>query len=214
AAHGVGELLKSGWKPKRTLIYASWDGEEEGLIGSTEWAEQHASELANAAAYFNMDVAVPGAKFGASAVPSLKQFLRDVSKAVPSAKGGTVYEAWEKADEPSSPSTQSPTEAIGDSRRMPAAPVKGEVPVGDLGSGSDYSAFLQHLGIPCTDVSSTGSYGVYHSVVDNFAWFKKFGDPDFVYEQQMARIFGLEVLRMADADVLPYDYEQYGKEIT
>ena len=214
AVHGVGELLKSGWKPKRTLIFASWDGEEEGLIGSTEWAEQHASELTNAAAYFNMDVAVSGAKFGASAVPSLKQFLRDVSKAVPSAKGGTVYEAWQKADQPSSPSTQSPTEAIGESRRMPAAPVKGEVPVGDLGSGSDYSAFLQHLGIPCTDVSSTGSYGVYHSVFDNFAWFKKFGDPDFVYEQQMARVFGLEVLRMADTDVLPYDYEQYGKEIT
>jgi len=213
AAHGLGELLKSGWRPKRTLIFASWDGEEEGLIGSTEWAEQHASELTNAAAYFNMDVAVSGQKFGASSVPSLKQFLRDVSKAVPSPKGGTVYEAWEKADQPGAPSTQSPTEAIGDSRRMPAAPVKGEVPVGDLGSGSDYSAFLQHLGVPATDVSSTGSYGVYHSVFDNFAWFKKFGDPDFVYEQQMARIFGLEALRMAGADVLPYDYEQYGKEV-
>jgi N-acetylated-alpha-linked acidic dipeptidase len=214
AVHGVGELLKSGWKPKRTLIFGSWDGEEEGLIGSTEWVEQHASELTNAAAYFNMDVAVSGPKFGASAVPSLKQFLRDVSKAVPSPKGGSVYESWQKADQPGSPSTQSPTEAIGDSRRMPAAPVKGEVPVGDLGSGSDYSAFLQHLGVPSTDVSSTGSYGVYHSVFDNFAWFKRFGDPDFVYEQQMARILGLEVLRMADADVLPYDYEQYGKEIT
>ena len=213
AAHGLGELLKSGWRPKRTLIFASWDGEEEGLIGSTEWAEQHASELTNAAAYFNMDVAVSGQKFGASSVPSLKQFLRDVSKAVPSPKGGTVYEAWEKADQPGAPSTQSPTEAIGDSRRMPAAPVKGEVPVGDLGSGSDYSAFLQHLGVPATDVSSTGSYGVYHSVFDNFAWFKKFADPDFVYEQQMARIFGLEALRMAGADVLPYDYEQYGKEV-
>jgi N-acetylated-alpha-linked acidic dipeptidase len=91
--------------------------------------------------------------------------------------------------------------------------VKGDVPVGDLGSGSDYTAFLQHLGIPSSDVSSSGAYGVYHSVFDNFAWFKKFGDPDFVYEQQMARIFGLEAVRMADADVLPYDYEEYGKEI-
>jgi N-acetylated-alpha-linked acidic dipeptidase len=87
------------------------------------------------------------------------------------------------------------------------------VPVGDLGSGSDYSAFQQHLGVPSTDISSTGPYGVYHSVFDNFAWFKKFGDPDFVYEQQMARVFGIEALRMADADVLPYDYEEYGKEI-
>jgi N-acetylated-alpha-linked acidic dipeptidase len=97
AVHGVGELLKSGWKPKRTLVFGSWDGEEEGLIGSTEWVEQHEAELANAAAYFNMDVAVSGQKFGASAVPSLKQFLRDVTKVVPSPKGGTVYEVWQKA---------------------------------------------------------------------------------------------------------------------
>jgi N-acetylated-alpha-linked acidic dipeptidase len=210
--HGVGELLKSGWKPKRTMIFCSWDGEEEGLIGSTEWAEQHESELRGAAAYFNMDVGVSGSKFGASAVPSLKQFLRDVTKAVPSPKGGTVYEAWQKFDQLGASSTQSPAE-IGDSRRMPAALAKGDAPVGDLGSGSDYSAFQQHLGVPSTDISSTGPYGVYHSVFDNFAWFKKFGDPDFVYEQQMARVFGLEALRMADADVLPYDYEEYGKEI-
>ncbi len=214
AVHGVGDLLKSGWRPKRTLIFASWDGEEEGLMGSTEWVEQHERDLATAAAYFNMDVAVSGAKFGASAVPSLKQFLRDVTKVVPSPKGGTVYEAWQKAAQPDAPSTQSPTEAIGDSRRLPAAQVKGDVPVGDLGSGSDYTAFLQHLGIPSSDVSSSGPYGVYHSVFDNFAWFKKYADPDFVYEQQMARVFGLEALRMTDADVLPYDYEEYGKEIS
>jgi N-acetylated-alpha-linked acidic dipeptidase len=213
AVHGVGELLKSGWKPKRTMVFCSWDGEEEGLMGSTEWVEDNEAALANAAAYFNMDVAVSGPKFGASAVPSLKQFLRDVTKAVPSPKGGTVYEAWQKAAQPDAPSTQSPTEAIGDSRRLPAAQAKGEVPVGDLGSGSDYTAFLQHSGVPSSDVSSSGAYGVYHSVFDNFAWFKKFADPDFVYEQEMARVFGLEAVRMADADVLPYDYEQYGKEI-
>jgi N-acetylated-alpha-linked acidic dipeptidase len=213
AVHGVGELLKSGWKPKRTMIFGSWDGEEEGLMGSTEWAEQHESELVDAAAYFNVDVAVSGPKFGASSVPSLKQFLRDVTKAVPSPKGGTVYEAWQKGDQSGAPLTQSPTEAIEGSRRAPAAPTKGDVPVGDLGSGSDYSVFQQHLGVPSTDMSSSGPYGVYHSVFDNFAWFKKFGDPDFVYEQEMARVFGLEALRMADADVLPYDYEEYGKEI-
>jgi N-acetylated-alpha-linked acidic dipeptidase len=213
AVHGIGDLLKSGWKPKRTIVFGSWDGEEEGLIGSTEWAEQHETELANAPAYFNMDVAVSGPKFSASAVPSLKQFVRDVTKTVPSPKGGTVYEAWEKGDQPGALLAQSPAEAIEGSRRMPAAPTKGEAPVGDLGSGSDYSAFQQHLGVPSTDVGSGGPYGVYHSVFDNFAWFKKFGDPDFVYEQQMARVFGLEVLRMANADVLPYDYEQYGKEI-
>lgn len=209
--HGIGELLKSGWKPKRTVIFASWDGEEEGLMGSTEWAEQNEAGLAKSPAYFNMDVAVSGSKFGASAVPSLKQFLRDIAMAVPSPKGGTVYEAWQKTDHPSAGSSQAPNEA--DSRRMPAAALEDDVRVGDLGSGSDYSAFLQHLAIPATDIGSTGPYGVYHSTFDDFAWFKKFGDPDFVYEQEMARIFGLEMLRMADADVLPYDYQEYGKEI-
>jgi N-acetylated-alpha-linked acidic dipeptidase len=213
SVHGVGELLKSGWKPKRSLLFCSWDGEEEGLMGSTEWAEQHESELANAPAYFNVDVAVSGPKFGASAVPSLKQFLRDITSTVPSPKGGTVYEAWQKASQADAPSTQSPTEAIGDSRRAPAAGIKGEVPVGDLGSGSDYTVFLQHLGVPSTDISSTGPYGVYHSAFDDFAWFKKFGDPDFTYEQEMARVFGLEAVRMADADVLPYNYEEYAKEV-
>jgi len=214
SVHGIGELLKSGWKPKRTVIFGSWDGEEEGLIGSTEWVEQHESELRNSPAYFNVDVAVSGPKFGASSVPSLKQFIRDIAKEVPSPKGGTVYDVWQKASQPETPSaTQSPTEAIGDSRRTPAAQVKGDVPVGDLGSGSDYTAFLQHLGVPSTDISSSGPYGVYHSVFDNFNWFKKFGDSDFVYEQQMARVLGLEAVRMADADVLPYDYEEYGKEV-
>jgi N-acetylated-alpha-linked acidic dipeptidase len=210
AVHGVGELLKSGWKPKRTLIFASWDGEEEGLMGSTEWAEQHESDLSNAPAYFNMDVGVSGQKFGASAVPCLKQFLRDIAKAVPSPKGGTLYEVWQKSSQPQAPSSQLPAE---DNRRMPAAQVKNDVPVGDLGSGSDYTPFLQHLGVPSTDISSTGPYGVYHSVFDNFAWFKKFADPDFVYEEEMARVFGLEAVRMADADILPYDYDEYGNEI-
>jgi N-acetylated-alpha-linked acidic dipeptidase len=213
SVHGVGELLKSGWKPKRTLLFASWDGEEEGLMGSTEWVEQHEAELENAAAYFNMDVGVSGPKFGASAVPSLKQFVRDVTKVVPSPKGGTVYEAWKKSAQPEALSAQSPGETVVENHRLPNVQVKGDVPVGDLGSGSDYTAFLQHCGVPSTDMGSSGPYGVYHSVFDNFAWFKKFGDPEFVYEQEMARVFGLQAVRMADADVLPYDYEEYGKEI-
>src|SRR5271165_3101334 len=213
SVHGVGDLLKSGWKPKRTVVFCSWDGEEEGLMGSTEWAEQHESKLENSPAYFNVDVAVSGPKFGASAVPSLKQFVRDVTKAVPSPKGGTVYEEWQKASQPEAPSTQSPTEAVAEIHRAPVVQIKSDVPVGDLGSGSDYTAFLQHLGVPSTDMTSSGPYGVYHSVFDNFAWFKKFGDPEFVYEQEMARIFGLEAVRMADDDVLPYDYEEYGKEV-
>src|SRR5207244_5973237 len=95
AVHGIGELLKTGWKTKRTMVFGSWDAEEQGLMGSTEWGEQHAADLQNSPAYFNMDVAVSGPKFGSAAVPSLKQFIRDVTKVLPSPKGGTVYEAWQ-----------------------------------------------------------------------------------------------------------------------
>jgi N-acetylated-alpha-linked acidic dipeptidase len=209
--HGLGELLKSGWKPKRTIVIGSWDAEEEGLIGSTEWGEEHAQDLRNAAAYFNMDVAVAGKKFGASGVPSLKEFIREVSKAVPSPEGGTVYQAWKKSSQPS-PDNPRPQETS--TFRPPPLASHNDVPVGDLGSGSDYTVFLQHLGVPSTDISSTGDYGVYHSTFDDFAWFKKFGDPDFAYEQQMARVYGLELIRMSGADVLPYDYANYGKEIS
>ncbi len=212
AVRGVGELLKSGWKPKRTMVFGSWDAEEEGLIGSTEWGEAHEKELGNAVAYFNMDVAVAGPTFGASAVPSLKQYLRDVTAAVPSPKGGNVYDVWRQAAQAHEPAP--PTDAIGPTYKGAMAQSKPDAPVGDLGSGSDYTVFLQHLGVPSVDIGSTGPYGVYHSVFDNFNWFKKFGDPDFLYEQEMARIFGLEVVRMADTDVLPYDYEEYGKEMS
>jgi len=211
AVHGVGELLKSGWKPKRTIVFGSWDSEEQGLMGSTEWGEQHASDLQNAAAYFNMDVAVSGPKFGASAVPSLKQFIRDVTKAVASPKGGSVYDAW-RAESESGKNAGPQEEASGGTYRPPAAQIA-DAPVGDLGSGSDYTVFLQHLGVPSADIGSTGPYGVYHSAFDNFNWFKKFADPDFVYEQQMARVYGLLPIRMADADVLPLDYQEYGKEV-
>lgn len=207
SVHGLGELLKSGWRPKRTIVIGSWDAEEEGLIGSTEWAEQNAESLRNAVAYFNMDVGVSGQRFGASSVPSLKQFLRDVTKAVSSPGGGSVYDVWKQ--QKSKHADDNPDEHL----REPAAP-QTDVPVGDLGSGSDYTAFLQHLGVPSTDISSLGPYGVYHSVFDDYAWFTKNADPTFVYEQEMARVYGVELMRMADADVLPYDYENYGREIS
>jgi len=210
SVHGLGELLKSGWKPKRTIVIASWDAEEEGLIGSTEWGEAHAQELENAAAYFNVDVGVSGKKFAASGVPTLKEFIREITRAVPSPQGTTVYEAWRKATAPGAEGGH-PEETA--THRPPPSAMQNDVPVGDLGSGSDYSVFLQHLGVPSIDISSTGDYGVYHSAFDDFAWFKKFGDPDFRYEQEMARIYGLEIVRMSSADVLPFDYENYGREI-
>jgi N-acetylated-alpha-linked acidic dipeptidase len=217
AVHGLGALLKQGWKPKRTMVICSWDAEEEGLVGSTEWAEMHAAELAHAVAYFNTDVGVSGPSFNASAVPSLKEFVRDVTRQVPSPKGGTVYEQWQKSQaenrrgrENASAATRAtnPFNALSNSTITPEG-----VRVGDLGSGSDYTPFIQHLGVPSTDIGSDGPYGVYHSTFDDYTWFVKFADPTFVYEQQQARVFGLELLHMADADVLPYDYRLYGHEI-
>jgi N-acetylated-alpha-linked acidic dipeptidase len=145
-------------------------------------------------------------------VPSLKQYLREVSQAVPSPKGGSVYEQW-KITQEKREKDRAHDNALGGSPRQPNAVVKKDVNVGDLGSGSDYTPFLQHLGVPSADIGSNGPYGVYHSVFDNFAWFTKFGDPTFEYEQQMARVYGLETLRMASEDVLPFDYDEYGKEI-
>ncbi|HKW74880.1 MAG TPA: M28 family metallopeptidase [Terriglobales bacterium] len=207
--HGMHDLLHDGWKPERTIVFASWDAEEEGLIGSTEWGEQNERNLAHAAAYFNLDVAVSGPNFNASAVPSLKGFVRDVTKFVPSPKGGMLYDVWKQ--EKSKPAQHTPDFNQG---RRSNAHVENDVPVGDLGSGSDYSVFIQHLGVPSADMTSSGPYGVYHSTFDDYTWFIKFGDPTFVYEQEMARVLGLEALHMASADVLPYDYELYGREIS
>jgi N-acetylated-alpha-linked acidic dipeptidase len=202
AVHGVGALLKSGWRPKRTLMFCSWDAEEQGLIGSTEWVEQHEQMLEKAVAYFNVDVAVSGPSFSAAAVPSLKEFIRQVTQAVPSPKPNqSVYDVWKSGqNQPSENRANAPSDS--------------DVRVGDLGSGSDFTPFLQHVGVPSTDIGSGGPYGVYHSVFDNYAWFTMNADPDFVYLQEMARVLGLEAIRMADADVLPYDYAAYARDIT
>lgn len=214
AVRGVGQLLKSGWRPKRTIVFASWDAEEEGMVGSTEWAEQHAQELTGAVAYFNMDVAVSGPHFAAASVPSLKQFMRDVAKSVPSPQGGSVYDAWQdRGPEKSATKNEVFPDVNGSARHTSAAPSRQDVSVGDLGSGSDYSPFLEHLGVPSADMGTHGPYGVYHSAFDDFTWFSRFADPQFLYVQQMSRLNGLQVLRMADADVLPFDYEAYGDEI-
>jgi N-acetylated-alpha-linked acidic dipeptidase len=202
AVHGIGALLKDGWRPKRTIVFGSWDAEEEGLIGSTEWVEQHERELEHAVIYINVDVAVAGPDFSASAVPSLKQFVRDVTKSVPSPTGASVYDVWKNARSDSS------------DRRPSNASSEGDVRVGDLGSGSDFTPFLQHVGVPSTDIGSGGPYGVYHSVFDNYAWYTMNADPRFIYLQEMARVFGLQALRMADTDVLPYDYVTYAREIS
>jgi N-acetylated-alpha-linked acidic dipeptidase len=154
---------------------------------------------------------VSGPNFNASAVPSLKEFVRDVTRQVQSPKGGTVYEQWQKTQ---SESPRRRGSAANPFNAPSNSTVNADgVRVGDLGSGSDYTPFIQHLGVPSTDIGSDGPYGVYHSTFDDYNWFIKNADPTFVYEQQQARVFGLEILHMADADVLPYDYKTYGSEV-
>lgn len=196
AVHGLGVLLQHHWRPRRTIVIASWDAEEEGMVGSTEWVEQHSAELADAVAYFNVDVAVSGPNFHSEAVPSLRPFLEQIASEVPSPAGGTVLQQG----------------APGRHRVAQQAPAE-PFHIGELGSGSDYTPFLQHAGVPSTDIGSDGPYSVYHSVFDNFDWFTRFVDPNFAYTQQQARVLGLEVLHMADASVLPFDYRLYARSI-
>ena len=200
-ARGFGDLLKQGWTPKRTIILCSWDAEEYGLIGSTEWAEENADDLREkAVAYLNVDVAVSGGNFGASSVPSLWKAIRDVTRDVKDPKTGkTIYQQWqEKARE---------------GRSINEATNGGEARIGALGSGSDYTPFLQHLGVPSTDMGFGGDYGVYHSSYDSFYWMDHFGDPGFVYHVAAAQIWGTLALRIADADALPFDYTEYATQI-
>ena len=198
---GFGELLKSGWKPRRTIVLCSWDAEEYGLIGSTEWAEELADELTQkAVAYLNLDAAVSGAHFGASSVPSLWKLLRAVTRDVKDPKTGkTVYQQW-----------QDRTHEL---RSEEERATGGEARIAPLGSGSDYTPFLQHLGIASTDMSFGGDYGVYHSAYDSFYWMDHFGDPGFVYHVAAAQIWGTLAMRLADADGLPFDYTDYASEI-
>ncbi len=204
AVRGIGALLHQGWRPRRTIIFCSWDAEEEGLVGSTEWVEQQGRALDQAVAYFNVDIAVAGPDFAASAVPSLKEFIRDIARSVPSPVADSVFVQWRRKSLGAQEHHDS---------NAPLAQGE-EVPLGDLGSGSDFSPFLQHAGVPSAEITSNGPYGVYHSAFDDMAWYTKNADPDFLYLQEIARVLGVEAMRMADADVLPLDYVAYAREIS
>jgi len=216
-ARGLGALLADGWRPRRSIWLCSWDAEEQGLIGSTEWTEKHAGALTEkAVAYLNLDSAVSGDRFEASAVPSLKAFLREVAAATPDPRGGTVLarandRLREELRRGVVPGRPAPILRGGGVDAQPIA--AREIELGNLGSGSDYTSFLDHLGIPSTDFGFGGDYGVYHSIFDNHRWMKNHGDPGFRYHAAAARFYGLETLRLAEADLLPFDYEAYGKEV-
>jgi N-acetylated-alpha-linked acidic dipeptidase len=201
AARSFGQLLKQGWQPRRTIVLCSWDGEEYGLLGSTEWTEEYAAELkVKAVAYLNVDVAVSGPNFSASSVPSLWRLIRGATQDVRDPKTGkSIYQQWQDRAREQRP------EAEQDSNE--------EARIGALGSGSDYTPFLQHLGIPSTDMGFGGDYGVYHSAYDSFFWMSHFGDPMFVYHVAAAQLWGTIAMRLADADGLPFDYTYYASQI-
>jgi N-acetylated-alpha-linked acidic dipeptidase len=191
-ARAFGELRKTGWQPRRTIKLCSWDAEEYGLIGSTEWVEEHLAELREkAVCYLNVDSAVSGDNFRASAVPSLWSVTKAVLRDVPDASGTrSLYDNWRAQD--------------------PQAP---EVRFGKLGSGSDYAPFLQIVGIACLDMASTGSYGVYHSTYDSFRWMEKFGDPTFSRHAAMARGWALLAFRLAESHRIGLNLLDYAREI-
>ncbi len=208
-ARALGELARGGWRPRRTILLCAWDAEEFGLIGSTEWVEERVAELQKkAVAYLNLDSAVSGNNFGGSGTPSLHELVREAARAVTDPKTGrSVYDVWRERS------------ARGEGRRRstpgadPAGNAAAEPALGVLGSGSDFTPFFHHAGIPAMDIGFGGEYGVYHSVYDNFNWMKQFGDPDFAYHAAAARVAGVLLLRLAEADVLPFDHAAYAAAI-
>jgi len=171
-ARSLGALAKRGTRPKRTIVFASWDAEEFTLTSSTEWGEQHARDLAeHAVAYLNVDSSTSGPDFKASAVPSLNRLVVQSARDILDIEEGTP-----------------------------------EMLSNRLGGGSDYTVFLNFLGVPIVDMSFSGPYGVYHSMYDNHRWMQKFGDPGFVRHTAMTRLWGVMALRLANGDVVPLDY--------
>jgi N-acetylated-alpha-linked acidic dipeptidase len=220
-AKAIGALLKTGWRPKRTLVYASWDGEEPGLLGSTEWAEAHAAELQRKAVlYLNSDTNARGF-LAPEGSHSLQRLLNDVASTVRDPETGVsaqarlrarmLVEGFEK-----DPSDERDT-AEEKARDAKLAAAGGDVPIGALGSGSDYSAFLQHLGITTLAIEYKGEDdqgGVYHSDYDSFDHYVRFGDPTFAYGVAEAQTVGHVVLRMADAEVLPLQFAGFADTVS
>ena len=204
-ARGFADLLKEGWKPRRTIIYCAWDGEEEGLLGSTEWAEQHADELqANAAVYINTDSNGRG-YLNAGGSHTLEQFINGVERDIEDPE--TRLSVW-KRNQLARIKKAAPDD-LQEVRQRP------DLRIGALGSGSDYTGFLQHLGIAALNLSYDGEDGggIYHSVYDDFYWYTHFSDTQFVYGRALAQTVGTSVMRLADAGLLPLDFTNFADTV-
>jgi len=204
----LGKLAKAGTRPKRTLVFCSWDGEEVGLTGSTEWGEQFADDLRRkAVAYINVDEATSGADFHGQAVASLAPMLVETTRTLKDPSGKSLYEAWKESalrerrenKEPEAVTDLNVTDSnLADTR---------------IGSGSDHTVFLNFIGMPVLGLGFEGPYGVYHSAYDDFFWMNHFGDPGYRYHTLMSQLWGVLALRLANADLLPFDFATYASNI-
>jgi N-acetylated-alpha-linked acidic dipeptidase len=204
-ARAIGELAKTGWKPKRSIIYAAWDAEEQGLIGSTEWVEQHAEELrAKAAVYINTDSNGRGF-LGMGGSHTLEKFINGVARDIPDPQ--TKLTVWERAraNQIVNGSASSRNDALN----------RADLRIYPLGSGSDYTPFLQHLGIASLNIGFGGEDGggSYHSIYDSFEHFTRFADPGFAYGVALAKVCGHATLRLANADVLPFEFTNFADTV-
>jgi N-acetylated-alpha-linked acidic dipeptidase len=204
-ARSMAELRKQGWQPRRTVIFAAWDGEEEGLLGSTEWVEEHAAELKqHAAVYINSDGNGRGF-LGVSGSHTLEQFMNGIERDVEDPE--TKLSVRERLK------LHRISEAKSEDRKELRN--RADLRIGALGSGSDYTAFIDHLGVASLNLGYGGEDGggIYHSAYDDFYWYTHFSDTKFVYGRALAQTAGTAVMRLADADVLPFQFSDFADTI-
>ena len=198
-ARALSDLLKKGWKPKRTIIYCAWDGEEPGLLGSTEWGEEHDAELKqHAVAYINTDGNGRGF-FGASGSSTLEHFVNGVARDITDPETNLSVRQRLYLREISSARSDEEREKLRGGE---------DLPIRALGSGSDYTVFIDHLGIASLNMGYGGEDpgGIYHSIYDDFYWYTHFGDTNFTYGRALSQTVGTAVMRLADADLLPFEF--------
>jgi N-acetylated-alpha-linked acidic dipeptidase len=204
----LGELTKQGIRPRRTLVICSWDGEEVGLTGSTEWGEQFANDLrTKAVAYINVDEASSGPNFHGQAVASLAPMLAETTRSLQDPSGKSLYDAW-KATLERERAEGKQTGQMNDSGIASTTLADTRI-----GSGSDHTVFLNFIGMPVIGLQFDGDYGVYHSAYDDFYWMNHFGDPGYRYITLMSQLWGVTALRLADADLLPFDFASYASNV-
>jgi len=205
-ARGLSLLLKQGWKPRRTIIYCAWDGEEPMLLGSTEWVETHADELReHAAVYINTDGNDRGI-LNMNGSHSLEQFINGVAREIEDPE--TKMTVWQRAQLTAIAGARS----ADDRKEIRQRP---DLRIGALGSGTDFTAFIDHIGVATLDLSYAGEdeEGIYHSIYDDFYWYTHFSDTDFVYGRALAQTVGTSVMRLADAQALPFDFTDFADTV-